>query len=105
MKMLLKEYGRAKSAAIVVLFFAALASTSIARGQITFVKSFGGLNFPSGVAVDDPTGQEVYVGDEENYRIQVFNLFNNSSYKYQSSFGTARGGRLTGGGVKNFGCA
>ena len=46
MNTLLRECRRAKSAAVAAVFFVALATTSIAHGQITYLKSCGGFASP-----------------------------------------------------------
>ena len=50
MKTLLCKTRRATSAAIVAIFLAVLAANSIARGQITYLKSYG-ISGPEFVAV------------------------------------------------------
>ena len=78
MKTSLRRRHRTNSPAIAALCLAALASTSIARGQYTYITSFGGagsgtgqLRGPADVAVNAATGQ-VYVADTGNNRIDVF---------------------------------
>ena len=79
METTLRKHLGKNSLAIAALCFAAQASTSIVRGQITWVKSITGaggspgyFNYPSGVAVS-PTG-EIYVVDRGNNRVEK--LFN-----------------------------
>jgi DNA-binding beta-propeller fold protein YncE len=86
---------RAKSAVVAALFIAAVSSTLTARGQITYVKTIGGLssgtaagqfNDPYGLTVS-PAGQ-VFVADFLNNRVQVFN----TNLGYQASITTWSGG-------------
>ena len=86
-----KDY-RSNGLAIAAIFFAAIASTSVALGQITYVKTFssfgsepGQVIQPTAVAVS-ATGQ-VYVADLGNGRIDVFD----TNGVYQTSFGTSGG--------------
>ena len=92
MKTLFPTNRRTSSAVIAAILLAAISSTSIARGQITYLKSFGGLSsgtaagqffWPGGVAVS-ASGQ-VYVADTQNDRIEVIN----SSGQYVTYFGSS----------------
>jgi DNA-binding beta-propeller fold protein YncE len=74
----MRKHLAANCLAVAAIFLAAVSSTPIARGAVSFVKAVGtygssaGLYFetPTGIAISPITGQ-VYVADEHNNRVQV----------------------------------
>ena len=88
MKTLLGEYRRTKSAVIAAIFFAALAPTSIARGQITYLKSYE-IPGPGFVAVG-PTGQ-VYVDNSGSYGVYVLDSNFDGTPTFFGGYGTGNG--------------
>ncbi len=88
MKTLLCKTRRATSAAIVAIFLAVLAANSIARGQITYLKSYG-ISGPEFVAVG-ATGQ-VYVDNSGSYGVYVLDSNFDGTPTFFGSYGSGNG--------------